>query len=130
MGKGKVQQKIHGTKGAGPSKYHSAEQRQGRRFLFVWLPVIVVVVLLFYAFAFDPPKPFGQPVPGKSKQGEQSQSGDTVGKAYVIALDDGRTVKLDGTQMGILEPDRRVLVQENVTLIFKRRSFTFVQYIK
>lgn len=130
MGKGNSLQKKQSTKGTGPSKYHNAEQRQGRRFFFVWLPFIVVVVLLFYAFTFDPPKPFGQPVPGTSKEGEQSQAGDRIGKAYVIALDDGRTVKLDGTQMGALEPGRRILVQENVTLIFKRRSFAFVQYIK
>jgi hypothetical protein len=39
-------------------------------------------------------------------------------------------VKLDGSQMGSLEAGRRLLVQENVTLIFKRKSFSFIRYIE
>jgi hypothetical protein len=130
MGKGTSQLKKQASKGKGPSKYQNAERRQGRRFLFVWLPIIIVVVLLFYASVFDPPRPVGQPVPGTSREGEQTGSGDATGKTYMVVLDDGRMVKLDRLQMGSLEASRRLLVQENVTLIFKRKSFSFVRYIK
>jgi len=114
----------------GPSKYHNPETRQGRRFFFVWLPIIILVVLLFYAFVFDPPRPFGHPVPGTFKESEQARSGEDAGKAYSVVLDDGRIVKLEGAQMGPIESGRRLLVQENVTRIFKRKSFTFVRYIE
>ncbi len=130
MGKGKYQHKIKASRGTGPSKYQDAERRQGRRFLFVWLPIIIVVLLFFYASVFDPPRTVGQPVPGTSREGDQTQSGETTGKIYMVVLDDGRMVKLDGSQMGSLEAGRRLLVQENVTLIFKRKSFTFVRYIE
>jgi hypothetical protein len=130
MGKGTSQQKKQASKVKGPSKYQNAERRQGRRFLFVWLPIIVVVLLFFYAFMFDPPRPVGQLVPGTSREGEQARSGEVTGKTYMVVLDDGRMVKLDSLQMGSLEAGRRLLVQENVTLIFKRKSFSFVRYIK
>jgi hypothetical protein len=128
MGKGTSQLKKQASKGKGPSKYQNAERIQGRRFL--WLPIIMVVVLLFYASVFDPPRTVGQPVPGTLREGEQTGSGDATGKTYMVVLDDGRMVKLDSLQMGSLEAGRRLLVQENVTLIFKRKSFSFVRYIK
>jgi hypothetical protein len=130
MGKAKHQQKKQENKRKDSSKYHNAERRQGRRFLFVWLPIIIMVVLSFYVFVFDPPRPFGQPLPGTVREGDQTRSGDTTGKAYVVVLDDGRMVKLDGSQMRSLEAGRRVLVQESVTSIFKRKSFAFVRDIE
>jgi len=130
MGKGTSQLKKQASKGKGPSKYHNAGRRQGRRFLFVWLPIIIVVSLFFYASVFDPPRTIGQPVPGTLREGEQTGSGDATGKTYMVVLDDGRMVKLDGLQIGSLEAGRRLLVQENVTLIFKRKSFSFIKYIE
>jgi len=129
MGKGKNQQKKQAAKRIDPSKYHNPESRQGRRFFFVWLPIIILVVLLFYAFVFDPPQFVGQPVPGTFKENDQARSGEDAGKTYSVVLDDGRIVKLEGTQMGTIKPGRRLLVQENMTSIFKRKSFTFVRYI-
>lgn len=131
MGKGKNQQKIKASRGTGTSKYQDAEKRQGRRFLFLWLPIIVIVVLCFYAFAFDPPRPLGQPVPGIVSEDEQARSGGAMGRTYTVVLDDSRTIKLDGSQMGSsLEAGRRVLIQENETLLFRRTSFSFVRYIQ
>lgn len=130
MGKGISQLNKQASKGKGPSKYQDAERRQGRRFLFVWLPIIIVVLLFFYASVFDPPRTVGQPVPGTSRESEQARSGEATGKTYMVVLDDGRMVKLDGSQMGSLEAGRRLLVQENITLIFKRKSFSFVKYIE
>ena len=123
-------QKKQGSKGKVPSKYGDSERRQGRRFLFVWLPVIIVAVLFFYALVFDPPRPVGQPIPGISRESEQARLGETAGKAYMVVLDDGRLVNLAGSQLGSFEAGRRVLVQENITLIFKKKSFSFVRYLE
>jgi len=128
--KGTSQHKKQTGKSIGPVKYDNPESRQGRRFFFVWLPIIILVVLLFYAFVFDPPQSVGQPVPGTFKENDQARSGENAGKAYSVVLDDGRIVKLEGTQMGPIKPGRRLLVQENMTSIFKRKSFTFVRYIE
>jgi len=65
-------------------------------------------------------------IPGTSREAEKTQSGKAIGKAYTVFLDDGQIVKIDGLLMGYLEAGRRVLIQENITLIFKRKSFSFV----
>ena len=124
------QQKKQGSKGKGPSKYQDSEQRKGRRFLFVWIPVIIVLVLCFYVLVLDPSRPVGQPVPGTSRVSEHAQLGETAEKASMVILDDGRTVQIEGSMMKSLEAGRRVLVQENITLIFKRKYFSFVRYIE
>ena len=124
------QQKKQRSKGKGPSQYRDSEKRQGRRFFFVWLPVIILVLLFFYVLVLDPPRPVGQPIPGTSRESEQARLGESAGKAYMVVLDDGRTVTLDGSLMRSLEAGRRVLVQENITLIFKRKNFSFVRYLE
>lgn len=130
MVKSTRQQRKQRSKGKGPSKYRDSDKKQGRRFLFVWLPIIIVAIVFFYALVFDPSRPFGQPIPGTSREAEQTRSGEAIGKTYTVVLDDGRMVKPDGLPMGSLEAGRRVLVQESITLIFKRKSFSFVRYLE
>jgi len=124
------QQKKQRSKGKGLSQNRDSEKRQGRRFFFIWLPVIIVLLLFFYVLVLDPPRPVGQPIPGTSKASEQSQLGESGMKTFMVVLDDGRTVTLDGSMMGALEAGHRVLVQENITLIFKRKNFSFVRYLE
>lgn len=128
--KGASQHKKQSGKSKGPSKHHDAETRQRRRFFFVWLPIIIVVLLCFYALAFDPPRPVGQPVAGTFRESDQTRSGEDAGKVYPVVLDDGRIVKLDVSHMGSIKIGQRLLIQENETLIFKRKSFAFLRYIE
>jgi ATP-dependent Zn protease len=129
-GKAVRRQKKQKNKDAGPSQYRDSKKKQGRRFFFVWLPVIVLVMLFFYVLVLDPPQPVGQPLSGTSKNSTQAQLGESSGFADVVILDDGRTVVIEGSMMGSLKAGRRVLVQENMTLIFKRKYFSFVRYIE
>jgi len=78
----------------------------------------------------DHPRPVGQPIPGTSKSGEQARLGEPTGKADMVVLDDGRTVAIEGSLMVPPDAGRRVLVQENKTLIFKRKYFSFVRYLE
>jgi ABC-type microcin C transport system permease subunit YejB len=113
------------------SQKQDSKKRQGRRFLMIWIPVIVIVLLIFYVVVMDPPRPVGQPIAGTSKEdSEKAKLGDSGGYAYMVALDDGRVVAIEGSMMGALKSGRRVLVQENVTLIFKRKHFSFVRYLE
>ncbi len=79
---------------------------------------------------FDPPRPVGQPIPGTSRDSKQAQLGESIGNAYMVVLDDGRMVTIEGSLMESLKAGRRVLVQENITLIFKRKYFSFVRYLE
>lgn len=123
-------QKKQRSKIKEPSQHQDSKERQGRRFFFIWLPVIIVLLLFFYVLVLDPLRPVGQPLPGTSKASEQSRLGESGGKTFMVVLDDGRTVELEGSMMGALEAGRRVLVQENTTLIFKRKNFSFVRYLE
>jgi hypothetical protein len=123
-------QKKQGSKGKSLSQYRDSEKRRGRRFLFVWLPVIIVVILSFYVLIFDPPRPVGQPIPGVSKDSKQGQLAESKGNADMVVLDDGRMVTIEGSLMESLKAGRRVLVQENTTRIFKRNYFSFVRYLE
>jgi hypothetical protein len=124
------QQKKQGSKGKGPSQYRDSEKRQGHRFFFVWLPVVIVVMLFFYVLVLDPPRPVGEPIPGTSRDSEQARLGESTGNAYMVVLDDGRMVTIEGSMMEPLKAGRRMLVQENITLIFKRKHFSFVRYLE
>jgi hypothetical protein len=123
-------QKKQGSKGKGPLQYRDSEKRQGHRFFFVWLPVIIVVMLFFYVLVFDPSRPVGQSIPGTSRDSEQARLGESNGNAYMVVLDDGRMVTIEGSLMESLKAGRRVLVQENITLIFKRKYFSFLRYLE
>lgn len=112
------------------SKHQNVERRQGRRFFFLWVPIIIIVLLFFYAFVFDPPRSVGEPISGTVQEDGQERSSGVTEKIYSVVLDDGRIVKLDGFQMSSKESGKRLLVQENVSLLFKRKSFSFVKYIK
>ena len=122
--------KKQGSKGKGPSQHRDSKNRQGRRFLFVWLPVIVLITLSFYVLVLDPPQSVGQPLPGTSRNSEQAQLGESNRNADTVALDDGRVVAIEGSMMRSVKAGRRVLVQENITLIFKRKYFSFVRYLE
>ncbi len=87
-------------------------------------------MLIFYVLVLDPPRPVGQPIPGTSRDSEQARLGESSGNADMVVLDDGRTVTIEGSMMGSLKAGRRVLVQENITLIFKRKYFSFVRYLE
>lgn len=123
-------QKKQGSQVRGVPQSQNSEKSQRNRFFRIWLPVIVVVVLSFYVLMFDPPRPVGQPIPGTTKEIRQAQLGESTGNAYTVLLDDGRTVTIEGSLMDSLKAGRRVLVQENTTLIFKRKFFSFVKYLK
>jgi len=124
------QQKKQGGKVKGPSPYRDSDERRGHRFLFVCIPIIVLVVFIFYVLALDPSRPVGQPIPGTSIASEQAPSGESSKNAYRVVLDDGRTITIDGSLMGPLKANRRVLVQENRTILFKRNFFSFARYLE
>ena len=124
------QVKKQGSKGKSPSQHRESKNRQGHRFLFVWLPVIILITLSFYVLVLDPPQLVGQPLPGTSRNSEQAQLGESNRNADTVALDDGRVVAIEGSMMRSVKAGRRVLVQENMTLIFKRKYFSFVRYLE
>ena len=121
-------QKKPADRGRREAPQQGSDQR-GRRFLVFWVPIIAVVILFFYFMMFDPSRPIGQPLQGTSKSDQPAQLGESGRHASRVVLDDGRVVMIEGSLMEALKSGRRVLVQENTTLVFNRKFFSFVRYL-
>lgn len=108
-------------------KQKRSRKEPPRRFLFVWVPIIIVTLLLFYGFVFDPPRPVGAPLAGAVGVTKEPQSKESIRKVCPVDLEGGGTVWADCDGTGFLEKGRRVLVQETRTLIFKRKDYSIVR---
>ncbi|OPY72472.1 MAG: hypothetical protein A4E63_01216 [Syntrophorhabdus sp. PtaU1.Bin050] len=110
-----------------PPKQKRSQKEPSRRFLFVWVPIIIVTLLLFYGFVFDPPRPVGASLAGVVGATKEPQPKESIRKVCPVDLEGGGTVWADCGSTGFLEKGRRVLVQETRTLIFKRRDYSIVR---
>jgi ribosomal protein S12 len=109
-----------------PLEKKGPRKEPSRRFLFVWAPIIIIVLLLFYGFVFDPPRPVGSALTGVIGATREPQSRESIRKICPVDLEDGRAVLADCSGTGFLQKGRKVLVQETRTLIFKRRDYSIV----
>jgi len=100
---------------------------RSHRFLFVWTPIIVTSLLLFYGFVLDPPRPVGSPIKGVIGVTDRPRSGEPIRKLCPVDLEGGGMVWADCGGTGFLEKGREVLVQETRTLIFKRKDYSVVR---
>ena len=103
---------------------------------FVWInytkPIILltVIILLFVAilvFAYDPYIAGKEVVGSVQSEYKQTLQG-YVTTRFVIKLDNGELVDIQGNRMGAFRKGKRVIVQEMTSLIFKRREYKFLRY--
>lgn len=124
------QKKKAGERKAVAEKWGRSEADRSRRFFLVWVPVIILVLAIFYGLMFDPPSPVGEPLTGTINGLERGKTGQPAGSAVLVTLGDGRTIEVRTSGMeGPLQQGRRVLIQENETLIFKRKTYAFVRWL-
>ncbi|OPY79353.1 MAG: hypothetical protein A4E65_01883 [Syntrophorhabdus sp. PtaU1.Bin153] len=125
-----MKKKVARKKQASPSsplKKKGSLKEPSRRFLFVWAPIIIIVLVLFYGFVFDPPRPVGPPLTGVVGTTDGQQSRESIRKICPVDLEGGGMVWADCSGTGFLEKGRKVLVQETRTLIFKRKDHSIVR---
>jgi len=92
-----------------------------KRFLYLWAPIICLVVVGFYASALDPSRPTGKVMKGSVAEIKRSsqQPGSVL---YKVKLE-------NGAQVEIAVPEKEkpagneVMVQEYSTVFFKKKTY-------
>ena len=108
-------------------KTADADSVRLRRFLYLWLPVICLALIVFYATALDPSKPTGvtaeASLVGKIKPaGAQSTS-----NIYTIKLGNGEETEIFIPEKKAPGPGGRIVVEEYATFIFKKKTYHYLR---
>ncbi len=103
------------------------DRTRSRRFLYLWLPVICITLIAFYAAAFDPSKPTGSTIQatliGKSAAGG-AQSASSI---FRIKLDNGEETDVFIPEKQAPSPGSRIVVEEYTTYLLKKRSYQYLR---
>jgi hypothetical protein len=100
------------------------DRARSRRFLFLWLPVIIVVIIAFYAVAMDPPQPTGRMVKAQVIEKDKSIQ-PQVPQFYRIRLENGEETSIAIPEKEDPRPLKDVLVEEHSTRFFKKKSYQY-----
>ena len=107
-----------------------SDKKRLRRFLFIYTPIIVITLGFIYASSFDPVKPSSRTQIEGVILGIEASSGGVAQDAYRIKLSNGNIVTVSANEKkDLLSEGSRVLVEENETLLFKRKLYQFIQSI-
>ncbi|MHB8109278.1 MAG: hypothetical protein ACYDHW_04500 [Syntrophorhabdaceae bacterium] len=100
------------------------DRTRSRRFLFLWLPVIIVVIVAFYAIAMDPPQPTGRMVKAQVIEKDRSVQSQ-VPRFYRIRLENGDEASIAIPEKEDPRPLKSILVEEHSTRLFKKKSYQY-----
>ena len=111
------------------SKKEYSDKKRLRRFLFIYIPIIVITLGFIYASSFDPVKPASRmQIEGVILEIVAS-SGGVAQDAYRVRLSNGNIITVSGDEKKGVSKGTRVLVEENETLIFKRKLYQFIRFV-
>lgn len=117
-------------KTANPEKGRGAadpEQARYKRFLYLWVPVISIVLIFVYAAALDPSKPTGATI-GASLIGKSTKEGtQPPSSVYRVLLDSGEETEVFIPENLVPPPGGRIFLEEHVTTLFKKRSYQYLR---
>jgi hypothetical protein len=106
-----------------------SDKNRLRRFLFIYTPIIVITLGFIYASSFDPIKPASRiQIEGTILEIEVS-SGGVAQDVYKVKLSNGNIITVSGDKKKDVNKGTRVLIEENETLLFKRKLYQFVRFI-
>jgi len=112
-----------GTKAADP------DRARLRRFLYLWLPVICIVLIAFYAAVLDPSKPTGRTIEtiliGKSASGGPQSTSST----FRIKPDNGEEAEVFIPEKQVPPPGSRIVVEEYATSLLKKKTYQYLRTI-
>jgi len=98
-----------------------AEKARTKRFLYLWVPIICLVVIGVYALALDPPRPTGKVMKGSVMQIKRSteQPGTVL---YKIRLETGEEVEIAVPEKN-KPAGSEVMVEEFSTVLLKKKKY-------
>ncbi len=104
-----------------PARKTDAERSRTKRFLYLWIPLICLVIIGVYASALDSPKPTGKVMRGSVLEIKRSsqQPGSML---YKIRLEGGEEIEI-----AVPEKEKpsgsEVVIEEYSTRLFKKKSY-------
>ncbi len=99
---------------------HSDRSRT-RRFLFLWVPVICLVLIGVYASALDPPRPTGRTIKGTVIEIKRT-SKQPMSVLYRIKLETGEDVEIEVPEKK-KPAGSEVVVEEFSSLLLKNKRY-------
>lgn len=111
-----------------PVQNMHTDKARMRRFLFLWVPVICLVLIGVYASALDPPRPTGRVIKGSVTEIKRS-SQQPASVLYKIKLETGEDIEI-----AVPEKDKHsgseVMVEEFSTLLLKKKRYEIKASVK
>jgi hypothetical protein len=106
-----------------------SDKKRLRRFLFVYMPIIVMTLGFIYASSFDPVRPASRMQIEGTVLEVVASSGGTTQDVYKIKLSDGNIVTVNSNAKKDISKGAKVLVEESETLLFKRKLYQFIRFV-
>jgi hypothetical protein len=106
-----------------------SDKKRLRRFLFIYTPIIVITLGFIYALSFDPMKPASRMQIEGDIMEIVASSGGVAQDAYRVRLSNGNIITVSGDEKKDISKGARVIVEENETLLFKRKLYSFVRFV-
>jgi hypothetical protein len=103
------------------------DRRRGRRFLFLWAPIIVIVLVGIYAAALDPAKPTGKTMEASIVGRETTAGGQSSSAMFRVRVDNGEEAVIFIPERLAPVPSARVVVEEYTTTLLKKRTYRYLR---
>jgi len=104
----------------GGAKTADEDRTRLRRFLFLWVPIICIVLIAFYASALDPSKPTGRTM-GANLIGKDASA------TYRIKLDNGEETAVFIPEKLAPPPGSRLVMEEYTTALLKKKTYRYLR---
>ena len=98
-----------------------------RRFLFLWAPIIVIVLVGIYAAALDPAKPTGKTMEASIVGKETTAGGQSSSAMFRVRVDNGEEAVIFIPERQAPAPSGRVVVEEYTTTLLKKRTYRYLK---
>lgn len=118
------------TRSKKQKKAASSDTKRLRRFLFLWLPIIIITSIFIYTFSFDPIKADSKiRIEGTIMETTQPSAGKWGDQTFPVKLSNGQIIQVNVPEKEGLKKDGRLLIEESTTLIFKRKLYRFIGFV-
>ncbi|MDD3846403.1 MAG: hypothetical protein PHC90_08580 [Syntrophorhabdaceae bacterium] len=120
-----------GKKGAGTARQKDRagydDRKRLRRFVFLWAPVILIVLIVLYAAALDPSKPTGRTMEASIIGKDVVSGGHPASSTYKVKVDNGDEAVVFIPEKQAPPSYARIVLQEYSTTLFKKKTYKYLK---
>ncbi len=103
------------------------DRRRLRRFLFLWAPIIVIVLAGLYATALDPARPTGRTMEASITGKEPAAGGQSSSAMFKVRIDNGEETVIFIPERQTPPPPGRIVVEEYTTTLLKKTTYRYLR---